>query len=558
MVILMDRTIPPQEPTLFARRIATAAVDALGPHDLAAVVSTSNGTVQNLTSDRTRLVRAINAGDPSTDVTEEAKGIFAAMGVPLDTLSDGRCLCGLCVHETITRVADAVRSTPRRRKLLLFIGSSIIWQAMRPAAEAGQVVGCESRIEDARNAMFAAIDRANLTVHSIDPRGLMNVGPQTKAFVGGGGPAGSSARLRQQQMDTTNVMTSQQSLQVLPERTGGRTVLNANKPEEIVPAIYRESDSYYVLGVERGAASRSDAPRSLEVKVARKGVRVYAQRKYVPSLSSNGPSRSPAEALNRLLPSGSVPLVLSVTPIANGDGRKALVRVNMDVRAFAHGDGTSAPLDVAMLAVDPTGKPLASARQTSTISAAPANGATPEELNVQSHLELEPGEYGIRIAVSDQVRGALASVFSDVTVPEFDKEPLSVSGVAVDIARTPSASPVPTTQRTFRRTDRVRALVQIYQGHPADRCDRARVDARADPRRQRQRGTRSVAAVRRAGVLEPPRGVRRDDSDRQPPARRVRAEARSVDGSPDRRPRAALHRRVVDDRHEWRRVHGSG
>jgi hypothetical protein len=34
VIILMDRSIPVQEPTRMARRIATAAIDALGPQDL--------------------------------------------------------------------------------------------------------------------------------------------------------------------------------------------------------------------------------------------------------------------------------------------------------------------------------------------------------------------------------------------------------------------------------------------------------------------------------------------------------------------------------------------
>ena len=43
VIILMDRSIPVQQPTVVARKIAAAAVEALGPHDLAAVISTSNG-----------------------------------------------------------------------------------------------------------------------------------------------------------------------------------------------------------------------------------------------------------------------------------------------------------------------------------------------------------------------------------------------------------------------------------------------------------------------------------------------------------------------------------
>jgi VWFA-related protein len=46
VVIVLDRTIPLGEPTITARRIAAAAISQLGPGDLAAVVSTSNGAVR--------------------------------------------------------------------------------------------------------------------------------------------------------------------------------------------------------------------------------------------------------------------------------------------------------------------------------------------------------------------------------------------------------------------------------------------------------------------------------------------------------------------------------
>ena len=156
VVILMDRTIPIDQPTV-ARKIATTAVESLGPHDLAAVVSTNNSAVQsravqNLTADRARLLDAINAADPSTGMSATAEGIMNQPMSPfkVDPLNDSRCLCGLCVLETITRVAEAVQRTPRRPKLLLFIGSSIIWQARRPISESFQDPGCETRLEDAR------------------------------------------------------------------------------------------------------------------------------------------------------------------------------------------------------------------------------------------------------------------------------------------------------------------------------------------------------------------------------------------------------------------------
>jgi hypothetical protein len=153
-----------------------------------------------------------------------------------------------------------------------------------------------------------------------------------------------------------------------------------------------------------------------------------------------------------------------VTVFASADSAKPLVRVSIDAGAFARADGTAVPLEIAVLAVDATGKPLGSARQTSTISGAPASSGARPEAYVASHLSLDPGEYGIRVAVSDPATSRVASVFSEITVPPFDRAPLSLSGVNVDLARAPSAPPEATLRRVFQRTEQVRAVLQIYQG----------------------------------------------------------------------------------------------
>lgn len=475
VVILMDRTIPLEAPTVTARKIATAAVESLGPHDLAAVVSTNNSAiqtraVQNLTADRARLLDAINAADPSTGMSGTAEGIMNMPGSPfkIDPLNDSRCLCGLCVLETITRVAEAVQSTPRRPKLLLFIGSSMIWQSRRPISQSYADPGCETRLEDARGVMFAAIDHANLTVHSIDPQGLVNAAPQSQASTTNRGPASALQAL---QSGLTNTLLDRENLNVLPARTGGRAVVGMNNPELTIPEIFRESDAYYVIGVERALSTRPDAARTIQVKVGRKGLRVVAQRKYVATTSVAG---APAEgvqapstvedALNGLLPNAGMPLALGVTAFSNTERASPVVRVNVDAGAFARSDGAPVPLDVTVASVDRTGKPVASARQTSTITATRLASGSPTEVNVQSHLELQPGDYGLRVAVSDAASGKVASVFSDITVPNFDNAPLSLSGLSVETATSGGGVAKPTTRRSFKRGEVVRGVLQIYQG----------------------------------------------------------------------------------------------
>ena len=183
VIILMDRSIPTGQPTLAARKIALAAVDALGPHDLAALISTSGAVPQNLTANRARLIRAINERrDWSTGISKDQKEVLPA-AVADDPLSDGRCLCGLCVLETLTRVSDAVQNTPGRRKALLFIGSSVIFQSGPRAPSLD--IGCDWRLANARGRLFASLALSNLTVHSLDPSGLVIVWGRGRAPLAG-------------------------------------------------------------------------------------------------------------------------------------------------------------------------------------------------------------------------------------------------------------------------------------------------------------------------------------------------------------------------------------
>lgn len=177
------------------------------------------------------------------------------------------------------------------------------------------------------------------------------------------------------------------------------------------------------------------------------------------------PPASATDAFNRLVPSAARPLALGVVVSAGPSGHKAIVKLNVDARAFARPDGAAVPLEVSTLAVDRNGRPVASARQTSTLSGSGGTGtARPaSDVNLESYLELEPGDYEVRVAVSDPSTATLASVFADVTVPKFNSAELSLSDIAVEM-RSASTPPRPTTRRAFRRGDTVRAVVQIYQG----------------------------------------------------------------------------------------------
>jgi len=492
VVILLDRTIPAGEPTITAKRIATAAINQLGPGDLGAVVSTSNGAVQNLTSNRERLLRAINASDLSTDISDEAKeieaSVFALTGRSWSTLNDGRCQCGLCVLETITRVADAVQGSERRRKVLLFIGSDLLVQTADPMGNPSNDVGCGNRLKDARAVMFAAVDRANLTIHSLDPSGLANVNPigrPSSTVRPGSGPMGAAAVTA----STGDNLRRQGNLEVLPDRTGGRTVVNTNGPDLSVPEIFHESDSYYLIGFRPADASANGKFHQITVKTARRGLDVRARSGYTAasavraaSATTGSMSEPVRDALTGLLPAGLTAIDLNASAFAVPGSQKAAIALTVGVNAFAAqtpaANGTSrGPLEIVATAFDPGGRFKGMARQTLELSW-PSSAATGEHrFDALSRIDLPPGEYELRVAVSGE--GRTASVFSYVTVPAFAAAPLSLSNIVVTAPNGTLTAPkdflspvlpiVPTARREFARTDRFAAFFRIYEG--TDRQD---------------------------------------------------------------------------------------
>jgi VWFA-related protein len=260
VVIMFDWSIRPEDQVL-ARKIATAAVDELGPGDLAAVVFTSPfsnaGIPQNFTSDRARLLAAINR--PFALALVEPCGIMAdprnhncVMLKDPEGYESGGCLCGLCVLEAIARVADAVRDVPGRRKSVMFIGSyfrssesmdgpTSLREVRRPKDPTSPLVGlpadrpgyCSAQLRDAHEKMVRATSLANLTVDVFDPVGLET---ESNSPMGG---------LRTGQLERRD------GLAVLADLTGGRAVLNTNAPEAHVPEVFAESHSYLLASPPR-------------------------------------------------------------------------------------------------------------------------------------------------------------------------------------------------------------------------------------------------------------------------------------------------------------------
>jgi VWFA-related protein len=437
VVIVIDRSIPDGEPMRSARAVANAAIDRLGPNDLGAVVYTgavSRKFSQGITADRARLHAAANLlsvgalrefyGLPSLAVAVATHGATQSneVGTRVPLASEersGECNCGVCVIDSLTALAKALTGAMGRHKSILFVGSDI---AIGATDTAGR---CAAFIYPARDRLTRALDAANVTFHTLDPRGL--------------DPAeGISFRMM--------------SLGVLPDYTGGRTVINNNQPEQKIDAIFDESRSYYVLAVARDPIVPGGADRhQITITTKRSGAVVRARATYFAADPKVGvkPAANPAAAaLNELLPGGDFSLQMNLVPQFSPDGAP-------QVRVLLGADSAIAgKLDVVIATFDrvftPVGTPLK--QRLDVPAGAVAGSATFQWTSV---LKPPPGDYEVRAAVATADGKRAASVIGYVDVPDVRKADLALSGIIV------KSGGAPTLRRVFAAGESIALSFQV-------------------------------------------------------------------------------------------------
>jgi len=110
-------------------------------------------------------------------------------------------------------------------------------------------------------------NRANVTMYTIDPRGLVGMGDIDE-------------QVDPQQWNEF-VRKSQDSLRVIAEETGGLAVVNQNDFSKALKRIDAETSDYYVLGYYSKNPDPTKRRRQVEVKVTRKNASAWFRKEYV-------------------------------------------------------------------------------------------------------------------------------------------------------------------------------------------------------------------------------------------------------------------------------------
>jgi VWFA-related protein len=462
------------------RELARAAVDQLGPEDLAAVLFTENSrTSQGFTTDRQRLLAAIDAAAlaPSpdagmrTDISSYADDVNDSFGV-----NRPNCDCGVCSIDAVGRIADALRPLAGQRKLVIFISAGVRVDAQVPVPYDAigksyifRVEHCNALKQKAMADVFRRAALSNVTIQAVDARGLLAADrAATLSDIGA--------------VETTGGIDLRvEFLQTMAESTGGRAVVRNNDMEREIPALFEETSAYYLLGVEAPPSSDNGRLHRLQVRVDRPGVEVRTRHGYYTPTPDDRKAAAATvagdvnTAIAGVLPRTDLPLDVSVVPFADPDdpARSALAIVLAVTPPNAsRGVARRERLTVVATAFQPeSGASIPSHEQTLELAWNATEGAS-TQFEVLSRLAAPPGRYEVRVGV-EAGDGRAASIFTYADVPDFDDAALSASGLVLGATPSPriagagaiaTLTPVvPTSRRTFAATDRVTAFLHVYQ-----------------------------------------------------------------------------------------------
>jgi hypothetical protein len=338
---------------------------------------------------------------------------------------------------------EALSSVPHRRKSVFFISVGPDTPILGPVAPADRRSQCIAKAQNNTLEVLKMAQRANVNVYSIDPGGLR---------AGGWSPGPDS----------------QPYLVGMAENTGGRAIVDTNDEVGHLAAVMDDMRAYYLLGYELVDRKSDGRFHRVEVKVNRPGVEVHSRgMRYdaVPDKPRAAATATPAEsAVGEFLPKDDLRVEAAVAPFVTSE-HATTVQIALTVRAPAANLGSRDQADLLIRAFTPDGRAIGTVHQTMPVTVDAGSG-----FELASRIDLKPGRYSLRIAVTSQAASRTGSVYTDVTVPDFSKEPVALSGVVMTTSSGSSLrgdaflTLAPTTTRAFSVDDRIQTFLRVYQG----------------------------------------------------------------------------------------------
>jgi VWFA-related protein len=320
------------------------------------------------------------------------------------------------------------------RKTILFVSQG-------PPTQFGSSYG---NLQDRMREISQAANRGNVTIYTLDPRGL----------------------------DMESRLGVRDTLYQLSAETGGRPIINTNNVAAMLGRMLAETSAYYMLGYNSTRVEEDGKFHKISVKVKRSGVRVLARQGYwAPSARE---TEAAAAAANPVREPG-VTRALDTLKLAEPTKRKASIWTGWTL-----GDDGRTRLTMAWDPADPERVPAVA---TLDVEVLPVGGGAP----IMPVRTVHPTVPGTVVRVSEltsltpgNVVLHLVARAADGVVEDDWLQPLTVPDLATPAIalstprayRAPSLpawralraepEPQPVAVWQFRRSDRVLVAVDVY------------------------------------------------------------------------------------------------
>jgi hypothetical protein len=349
--------------------------------------------------------RRLTSGDPELDTSipgeeEESTSEFVADETEFALFQTNQQL------SAIQSVADAFREVPGRKALIYFSSG------MRTR-------GVEN--DEQMRWTADACNRANMSIYSVDARGLVAMSPGGGAQrAGGRGTSIFSGRASLNQL--ASVVESQNTLVTLSADTGGAALLDDNDFSKLVHQAMEESSHYYLLGYYVPVPPQDGRFRRVEVQTRVKYEQVVSRRGYYAEkpflgLSKNEKEFKLLQAVVDDLPAAELPLTISAEyfPDAVADYNVAVL-LAFDYAQLSDISGTeNLNLEIIIIARDEQDRARAAVRDQLEIR----NKQSEDEARFvyENLLVLEPGEYRVSAYIRDNRTGKMSKTRYALELP---------------------------------------------------------------------------------------------------------------------------------------------
>lgn len=339
---------------------------------------------------------------------------------------------------TIARMAEWLGAIKDRRKALVLVSTSQV---------------CSLASDDCRDSLQHALRaamRADVVIYTIDPRGLVpssrsnaeHANPNSSYGDAGYSELGSRAAFAAAAGSARGVADG---ARYLAEESGGIAVVNTNSLDRGMDRIVRDSSSYYLIGYHSTNDRADGRFRRNDVTVTRRDARVVHRNGYFAARRADVDKHAdPAgdsvmaqlrELARSPVPISAMPMRVAAAPFLSDAGRSrvaVIVEIPYEGLRPSIDDGRYIlNLGLSVGFYERNGKSIAGDDPNIEldIPATAAPKVTRNGLRIVSRINVPKGTYRLWVGAVQPKTGVRGSVMTEIDVPEFNRQPLELSGI---------------------------------------------------------------------------------------------------------------------------------